>query len=66
VSGFGWNFYGFFLFCFIWIAGYFLWARAAARRDERLRPERSAGGEPAEGRPPSESERGSGPASAKR
>jgi hypothetical protein len=31
--GFGWNFYGFFLFCGVWIAGYFLWARAAARRD---------------------------------
>jgi len=42
VGGFGWNFYGFFLFCFIWIAGYFLWARAAARRDKRLRPERGA------------------------
>src|SRR5207244_3658534 len=30
---------------------------------ERLRPERGAGGEPGEARPPSESERGWGPAS---
>jgi hypothetical protein len=41
VAGFGWNFYGFFVFCVLWIGGYFLWARAAARR-ERLRPERGA------------------------
>jgi indole-3-glycerol phosphate synthase len=33
---------------------------------ERLRPERGAGGEPAEGRPPGESERGRGPASIKK
>jgi GTP-binding protein len=33
---------------------------------ERLRPERGAGGKPAEGRPPSERERGWGPASSER
>jgi hypothetical protein len=32
VDGFGWNFYGFFLFCILWIAGYFLWARHAAHQ----------------------------------
>jgi hypothetical protein len=37
VNGFGWNFYGFFLFCIAWIAAYFWWARAAARRDEGSR-----------------------------
>ena len=43
MSGFGWNFYGFFLFCFIWIAGYFLWARAR-QRAERERGVVGAGG----------------------
>jgi hypothetical protein len=43
VGGFGWNFYGFFIFCFVWIAGYFLWARSRQRAErERPRPERGA------------------------
>jgi membrane protein implicated in regulation of membrane protease activity len=33
--GFGWNFYGFFLFAIAWIVLYFAWARYAARRDRR-------------------------------
>jgi hypothetical protein len=33
VSGFGWNFYGFFLFAAAWVAAYFAWARAMATRD---------------------------------
>jgi hypothetical protein len=37
VRGFGWNFYGFFLFAIAWIVGYFLWARSAATRDDRMR-----------------------------
>jgi hypothetical protein len=45
MQGFGWSFYGFFLFCIVWIAGYFAWARWMAGRDrERPRPERGAGG----------------------
>jgi ATP-binding cassette subfamily F protein uup len=36
------------------------------RSGERLRPERGAGGKPAAGRPPSESERGWGPASSEK
>ena len=39
--------------------------RAETAVSKRLRPERGAGGEPAEGRPPSERERGWGPASFK-
>jgi hypothetical protein len=31
MQGFGWTFYGFFLFCFVWIAGYFAWARWMGR-----------------------------------
>jgi hypothetical protein len=67
VGGFGWNFYGFFVFCFLWITGYFLWARSRQRAErKRQRPERGAGGEPGGAGPPSESERGWGPASAKK
>jgi len=25
--GFGWSFYGYFIFCALWVCGYFLWAR---------------------------------------
>lgn len=32
-TGFGWSFYGFFLAAAAWLAGYFLWATRAARRD---------------------------------
>jgi hypothetical protein len=35
MAGFGWNFYGFFLFAALWIAGYFAWARWMAARDRR-------------------------------
>lgn len=31
-SGFGWNFYGFFVFAVVWIAAYFAWARWMNRR----------------------------------
>jgi hypothetical protein len=65
MQGFGWSFYGFFLFCIVWIAGYFAWARWMAGREERLRPERGAGGKPGEAGPPSDRERGWGPASTK-
>ncbi|HEX2442921.1 MAG TPA: hypothetical protein VHJ77_03170 [Vicinamibacterales bacterium] len=46
MQGFGWTFYGFFLFCIVWIAGYFAWARWMAAREarERLRPERGKKG----------------------
>jgi len=27
MTGFGWSFYGFFLFAALWIAAYFVWAR---------------------------------------
>ncbi len=33
MTGFGWNFYGFFLFAAAWIAAYFAWARWMARRE---------------------------------
>jgi hypothetical protein len=33
--GFGWSFYGFFVFAVAWVAGYFVWARYMARREER-------------------------------
>ena len=33
--GFGWSFYGFFVVATVWIAGYFIWAFAAAARDRR-------------------------------
>jgi hypothetical protein len=33
VAGFGWTFYGFFIFCLVWIAAYFAWARWMASRD---------------------------------
>ncbi len=32
MNGFGWNFYGYFVFAVVWIAGYFLWALWMARR----------------------------------
>jgi membrane protein implicated in regulation of membrane protease activity len=33
MTGFGWNFYGFFLFAAGWIAAYFAWARWMERRE---------------------------------
>jgi hypothetical protein len=33
--GFGWGLYGFFGAAIVWNVAYFLWARAAARRDRR-------------------------------
>ena len=35
-EGFGWNFYGFLVYATLWVAGYFVWARRANRKD-RLR-----------------------------
>ncbi len=32
--GFGWNFYGFFLYAALWVSGYFLWAYVANRRGQ--------------------------------
>jgi hypothetical protein len=32
VTGFGWSFYGFFVFAIVWIALYFAWARWTDRR----------------------------------
>jgi hypothetical protein len=67
MQGFGWSFYAFFLFCIVWIAGYFAWARwMAGRERERLRPERGGGADRGGAAAPSESERGWGPASVKR
>ena len=33
MTGFGWNFYGFFLFAGAWIAAYFAWAWWMERRE---------------------------------
>ncbi len=33
MNGFGWNFYGFFVFAVAFIAVYFAWARRMAHRD---------------------------------
>lgn len=33
-GGFGWSFYGFFLFSAVWCLLYFLWALWANRRDD--------------------------------
>lgn len=33
MSGFGWNFYGFFVAAAVWIAVYFAWARWMEGRD---------------------------------
>jgi membrane protein implicated in regulation of membrane protease activity len=42
MSGFGWNFYGFFVFAAVWLVVYFSWARwmtkherKASERDQR-------------------------------
>jgi hypothetical protein len=35
VTGFGWSFYGFFVFCVAFIAAYFAWARCMAARDQK-------------------------------
>lgn len=35
MTGFGWSFYGFFLFTAAWMAAYFAWAAWMARRDRR-------------------------------
>jgi hypothetical protein len=40
MQGFGWSFYAFFLFCIVWIAGYFAWARWMAGRDRERRSEK--------------------------
>jgi len=45
VSGFGWNFYGFFVFAAAWLAGYFAWAAWMARREAGREPRREAGRE---------------------
>ncbi len=42
MSGFGWNFYGFFLFAAAWIVAYFVWAKWMAARDRRRNEERGA------------------------
>jgi hypothetical protein len=39
--GFGWNFYGFFVFAAVWIAAYFLWAYRMARIDSANRESRA-------------------------
>jgi membrane protein implicated in regulation of membrane protease activity len=33
MNGFGWSFYGFFLFAVVWIAAYFAWARWMEKRE---------------------------------
>jgi len=33
MNGFGWSFYGFFLFAAVWIAAYFAWARWMEKRE---------------------------------
>jgi hypothetical protein len=38
MTGFGWNFYGFFIGALVWLAGYFLWAWAVGRGDRRGEP----------------------------
>jgi len=41
-EGFGWSFYGFWIYAAAWVSGYFIWARRAAhkeRRDEEELPE---------------------------
>jgi hypothetical protein len=48
VNGFGWNFYGFFIFCFVWIAGYFLWARSRQRAERKRGVAGAGGGAPAQ------------------
>lgn len=40
MNGFGWNFYGFFVFAAGFIALYFLWARHMAGRDRNGRAPR--------------------------
>ena len=37
MTGFGWSFYGFFVFCVAFIGGYFAWARWMAARDREGR-----------------------------
>lgn len=32
-EGFGWNFYGFFLYAGVWVIGYFLWALHTNRKE---------------------------------
>jgi membrane protein implicated in regulation of membrane protease activity len=34
MNGFGWSFYGFFLFAAAWIAAYFAWARWMEKREK--------------------------------
>ena len=34
MTGFGWSFYGFFVFCVAFIGAYFAWARWMAARDQ--------------------------------
>ena len=39
-DGFGWGFYGFFLYATVWVTGYFIWAFRANRRDREKGRER--------------------------
>ncbi len=34
-AGFGWNFYGYFIYAAIWIVGYFILAGYLSRRDRK-------------------------------
>jgi len=50
MNGFGWSFYGFFLFAAAWIAAYFAWARWMEKREtntERTRNEQGTNTETA-------------------
>ena len=44
MTGFGWNFYGFFLFAAAWIAVYFGWARWMERRETNTQRTRTGRG----------------------
>lgn len=35
--GFGWSFYGFFLYSAFWVCGYFIWATYTNRKEKRKR-----------------------------
>jgi hypothetical protein len=36
MSGFGWNFYGFFLFAAVWLVFYFFWARWMTKHEREI------------------------------
>ncbi len=35
IIGFGWNFYGFFLFAALWVCAYFLWIFYINKKEKR-------------------------------